>query len=412
MTESSPASKGKNILIFSDGTGQEGGEGNNTNVYKLFQMVEDRTDAQIAFYDAGLGTGWRKLTGNAVGAGISRNILECYQFLSDHYQWGDRIFLFGFSRGATTVRSLAGFVSWFGILPHSRPDLAKKAWKIYRTSSGDTRRTEANKFLEQNTTTWCNIDFLGVWDTVEALGLPFKAADAIWDRIPFLKHSFHDLRISKCVNNAFHALAIDEDRAPFRPTPWQTHVNGESVLGDVLFDPRDGDESEQAANTKQGNTKQTVRQVWICGVHTDVGGGYAETGLSDISLTWMIDRATDRALLKHPLRLFPHNSVTIDEQIEGVIHSERDTWAKQRLFPEGRRTWDPKKAGQPVIHASVLERTGGKTGAEAAPYKPWILEEFSEEEREIEPWNADGWTRSGIGIEVAYRTARGAASER
>jgi len=122
----------KNIIIFSDGTGQEGGRGNNTNVYKLFNMIEDRTENQIIFYDRGLGTGWRKFTGNVFGMGISKNILECYEFLFKNFYSGDHIFLFGFSRGATTVRSLSGFIHMFGILPTSRPELIKRAYKIYK----------------------------------------------------------------------------------------------------------------------------------------------------------------------------------------------------------------------------------------------------------------------------------------
>ena len=80
---------GKNIVVFSDGTNQDGGRGYNSNVYKLFNMIEDRTDRQVAFYDRGLGTGWRKVTGNAFGAGISHNILECYEFIFSEFQAGD-----------------------------------------------------------------------------------------------------------------------------------------------------------------------------------------------------------------------------------------------------------------------------------------------------------------------------------
>ena len=116
----------KNIVIFSDGTGQEGGEGHNTNIYKIFNMLEDRTSRQVTFYDRGLGTGWRKISGNAFGAGISKNIKECYQFIFENYESGknnepnDQIYLFGFSRGAATVRSLSGFIHEFGILPKTR----------------------------------------------------------------------------------------------------------------------------------------------------------------------------------------------------------------------------------------------------------------------------------------------------
>ena len=395
MTDTRGADSGKNIVVFSDGTGQEGGEGNNTNVYKLFQMIEDRTKAQIAFYDAGIGTGWRKVSAMS-GMGITKNILECYQFISDHYQWGDRIFLFGFSRGATTVRSLAGFISRFGILSHSRPDLAKKAWRIYETSDEDGREKNAKAFLERNATTWCNIDFLGVWDTVEALGLPIKEIDAFWNQI--LPHSFHDLKLSKCVQHAYHALSIDEDRKDFQPTPWHTEKNGKSLLGDVYTDPRDGDASEQ----KGKDRKQTVKQVWFCGVHTDVGGGYKESGLSDISLAWMIDRATDEKL-EHPLKLYPYHSVSLEQNIEDVIHSERDTWLKKRLYREGNRNWDSTRGGIPIIHDSVLQRMRGKNGSEDVPYKPWILEKFKEGEYEKEPWdNQAKWY--GLNIELGYRT--------
>ncbi len=130
----------KNIVVFSDGTGQEGGKGYNTNVYKLFNMIEDRSSAQIAFYDRGLGTGWRKITGNIGGMGISKNIMECYEFIFENYTAGDHIYLFGFSRGAATVRSLSGFIHLFGILPKSRPELIRHAYKIYKIRNTDRRK--------------------------------------------------------------------------------------------------------------------------------------------------------------------------------------------------------------------------------------------------------------------------------
>ena len=112
--------------------GQEGGKGANTNIYKIFNVIEDRTAKQISFYDRGLGTGWRKLSGNVAGAGISKNILECYTFIFENYEAGDQIYLFGFSRGAATVRSLSSFIHYFGILPKSRHELVKQAYKIYK----------------------------------------------------------------------------------------------------------------------------------------------------------------------------------------------------------------------------------------------------------------------------------------
>ena len=122
----------KNIVVLSDGTGQEGGEGHNTNIYRMFDMVEDRTQRQVVYYDAGVGTGWRKVTGNAFGRGFSRNIRQAYQFIFEQFEVGDRIYLIGFSRGAATVRSLSGFIFHFGILPRSRPKLIKQAFRIYK----------------------------------------------------------------------------------------------------------------------------------------------------------------------------------------------------------------------------------------------------------------------------------------
>lgn len=396
MTETRTTNSGKNIVVFSDGTGQEGGEGNNTNVYKLFNMIEGRTQAQITFYDRGIGTGLRKISAMS-GMGITENILECYQFISDNYQWGDRLFLFGFSRGATTVRSLAGFISLFGILPHSRPELATKAWAIYKVSNTDVRNKKAAQFLKKNTTTWSNIDFLGVWDTVKALGLPFKTLDAVLNK--FMPHSFHDLKLGKHVQHAYHALSIDENREAFQPTPWQTEEDNESLLGEIYVDPREGDTSVQSGKNRQ----QTVKQVWFCGVHTDVGGGYKESGLSDIPLAWMIDRATDKNLMEHPLKLYPYSSVTLNQNVEDVMHNERNTWVKRNiLFKKGKRTWDPAKGGKLLIHASVLERSLGANNADGTAYKPWILEQFKEEEYEIEPWDNLGRMYS-IPIELDYR---------
>ena len=123
---------GKNIVIFSDGTCQKGGVDSNSNVYKLFNMIEDRTEIQIAYYDPGLGKGFRKITGSLFGRGFSKNILECYRFIFENFEANDKIYLFGFSRGVAIVRSLSAFIHLFGILPKSRPDLTKQAFAIYK----------------------------------------------------------------------------------------------------------------------------------------------------------------------------------------------------------------------------------------------------------------------------------------
>ena len=429
MTDNKAVSSGKNIVIFSDGTGQEGGlkhEGENkgnTNIHKIFSMLEDRTNSQVAFYDQGLGTGLRKISGSIFGAGISKNILECYQFISDQYQVGDRIFLFGFSRGATTVRSLAGFIALFGILPHSRPEVAKWAYDIYKESDPETRKKAALEFLQRNNTVYCNIEFVGVWDTVSALGVPSRSANAFGHKNPLSGTMFHDLKIPYCVHHAYHAMAIDEQRTIFKPELWKTNFEGNSeprvIPPDLRNIPMDEFDKwfndHKAPNTK--DIEQTVKQVWFCGVHTDVGGGYKSQGLSDIPLGWMLGRAKE-----HGLKTYPFHGVEFDEDVEAVMHNSRLTWKDKIAYGKGDRQWDAATYGKPIIHASVLERNGKicpvqKTGKSnengavptaGAVYDPWILNPerggFKEDEYIIESWEVWGQHNLNLNIEHKYRS--------
>ena len=334
----------KNIVVFSDGTGQEGGEGPDTNVYKLFKAVENRTSSQIAFYDRGLGTGKRWLTGKMSGAGISENILECYQFIFDNFEAKDEIFLFGFSRGAATVRSLSGFIDTFGILPKSRPELIAKAYKIYKIDNIDKRTDLAEDFCRRHHTMWAKVKFLGVWDTVSALGVPFGPLDSIVNIIPSFKHKFHNYSLSPSVTNAFHALSIDDERQTFHPTLWDEEVKD----------------------------YQTMEQVWFSGVHTDVGGGYPETGMSDIALNWMIKKA-----IEFGLRIYAEDILKFEGNPNGVMHDSRGG-RFSKFFRKKERNWPAKDEkgtprGKPVVHPSVLLRTLDKNNGTTRKYEPWIL---------------------------------------
>ncbi len=374
----------KNIIVLSDGTGQEGGRGHDTNVYKLFRMLEDRTERQIVYYDEGIGTDWRKFSGNVAGAGFAKNILQCYKFIYENYNAGDKIYLFGFSRGAATVRSLANFIDHFGILPKSRPELIKKAYALYRIgheekdyekaekaeeASGPKgmqqslielrdeifRRTtfnkKAEKFVHQHPNQWASIEVLGVWDTVPALGLPGAVIDTLVNFIPAWKHRYHDFALEPSVKHAYHALSIDDDRKWFHPTIWDSF------------------------NKKW----QKVEQVWFSGSHTDVGGGFRESGLSDIVLEWMVQKAVPHGLKLHlKSRRYWNFCIAPDATDKG--HPPREGAGK--VYPGKQRMW-PKSAqktfGTPTIHASVLERAARVEG-----YTPWILEEFPE--HKVEPW--------------------------
>jgi len=340
---------GKNIVVFSDGTGQEGGKGNNTNVYKLFNMVEDRTNRQVAFYDRGLGTGVRKITGQAAGMGISQNIRECYEFIFNNFQSGDRIYLFGFSRGATTVRSLSGLIDLFGVLPKSRPELIKQAYRIYRIRDRDKRKAKAEAFVSRHHSMWCNIEFLGVWDTVAALGVPSRTISVALDRMPFFRHRFHDLTLSSSVLHAYHALAIDDERKTFHPTVW----------------------------TKKSDVKQTMKQVWFSGMHSDVGGGYPEQELSDVALNWMIHRAK-----KHGLQIYPGHRVDMNPDPDGVMHNSRGSFLG-RCFRQKVRSWDSELLGKPVVHQSVFDRKLNTSNQATPLYSPWILAK----DHDVEPWD-------------------------
>jgi len=331
----------KNIVIFSDGTGQEGGKGANSNIYKLYNMVEDRTSKQVSFYDPGLGTGWQKFSGNIAGAGISKNIQECYQFIFEHFEAGDQIYLFGFSRGAATVRSLASFIHYFGILPKSRPDLIKKAYKIYQIENKEKRELKANEFISIHHTMWTKIKFLGCYDTVAALGIPIKPLSVLMNKLPGFQYKFHDFKLSDSVENAYQALAIDDERKTFHPILWDEK--------DIL-------------------PYQSIKQVWFCGMHTDVGGGYDKQDLSNIPLIWLKDLA-----IKHNLLIYPKPSVPIKSNINGFMHNSRgDGWTK--LYAKEQRFWDLKRTDKPIIHASVLQRKQNVNNENNPPYKPWILE--------------------------------------
>lgn len=370
----------KNIVVLSDGTGQEGGKGHDTNVYKLFRMLEDRTEQQVVFYDEGLGTDWRKVSGNIAGAGMRKNILQCYQFVYENYNAGDKIFLFGFSRGAATVRSLANFIDYFGVLPKSRPELIKKAYALYRIGRevkikerveeapekknlrdlavqgiqnlkdmgdifmrGRSLNAKAEKFIHQHPNQWASIEFLGVWDTVPALGLPGAVIDTFVNIIPGWKHRYHDFTLHPSVGNAYHALSIDDDRKWFHPTIWNSY------------------------NKKY----QKVEQVWFSGSHTDVGGGFDEAGLSDISLEWMVQKA-----VAHGIRLFLRSSkywnFCIAPDPTDEMHLPREGAGK--IYPGKQRNWpgDAEKTfGLPTVHESVFERVKRVEG-----YQPWIFQKF------------------------------------
>jgi uncharacterized protein (DUF2235 family) len=283
----------RNLVVCSDGTWStpedtEGGLPAPTNVVKLYNAVAELgvSTPQKKYYHPGVGTEGSKLdrlVGGGMGKGLDDNIKSAYKWLATKYRANDHIFLFGFSRGAYTVRSLGGMISCCGLLDLSDPDLAprdlwervNRAFECYRDPDHDLGALSGWPFhnadgvgTAPNST---QMHFIGVWDTVGALGVP--------DDLAFLnliddptEHEFHDTELGSTVSIARHALAIDEMRASFQPTLW----------------------------TKWDADKTDVKQIWFPGVHGDVGGGYLERGLSDAALLWMMEEAESAGLELRP----------------------------------------------------------------------------------------------------------------
>ncbi|MDP9344811.1 MAG: DUF2235 domain-containing protein, partial [Actinomycetota bacterium] len=203
----------------------------------------------------------QRLTGGAFGLGLSRNVRDCYRFVIECYEPGDELFFFGFSRGAFTARSTVGLIRNAGVLRREHADRLDDAYRLYR-SGGDARAPtglEAELFRRSFAHPEVRIHFVGVWDTVGALGIPGLPA-----RIARGRWGFHDTKLSSYVDFAYQALAIDEQRRPFLPTLWQRQEHA---------------------------TEQVLQQVWFAGAHSDVGGGYPDPSLSEIALLWIVERA-------------------------------------------------------------------------------------------------------------------------
>ncbi|MBB5394538.1 DUF2235 domain-containing protein [Mucilaginibacter sp. AK015] len=271
----------KRIIVCSDGTWNKPGdicEGEivRTNVQKIFEAIcnEDENHIkQIKFYDQGVGSSGTKLSrmiDGATGRGLDDNILDAYKFIIWNYEIGDEIFLFGFSRGAYTVRSLAGLIRTAGLVKNNNLRLIQQAYDMYRDRGDKAKHPDgdiAREFREKHSQPEVRIKFIGVWDTVGALGVPVKL---FYNR---KRYEFHDTTLSSYVDYAYHALAIDERRKNFIPTLWQ-----------------------QSKSVQDNGIKQVFEQRWFTGVHSNIGGGYPDEGLSDIALHWMIAKAKGAGL--------------------------------------------------------------------------------------------------------------------
>ncbi|WP_333296137.1 DUF2235 domain-containing protein [Microcoleus sp. K1-B1] len=264
---------GKRLIVCCDGTWNKLDTQCPTNVVRLAQAVK-RTASdgvpQIVFYDEGIGVDSNKIVGGVTGLGIDKNIQDAYRFLSFNYDQGDEIYLFGFSRGAYTVRSLAGMIYCSGLLSRRNVTMASQAYELYRKREISPKHSEAKSFREKfgkDKGDRVPITLLGCFDTVGALGIPLVPAFRKFEGQIKARYKFHDTTLNKDIENAVHAVAIDEIREVF----------------DVTLMKKNPD----APNQK-------LRQVWFPGEHGCIGGGTPEyRGLSDAVLKWMLDQISD-----------------------------------------------------------------------------------------------------------------------
>ncbi|MEE8338259.1 MAG: DUF2235 domain-containing protein [Dehalococcoidia bacterium] len=309
----------KRIVVCSDGTWQGADSEHQTNVLKLYLATKDAApNEQVVFYDEGVGvrgSRWDRWSGGAFGNGLTKNIEDGYRFLIRRYEPGDEIFLFGFSRGAYTVRSLAGLLHCSGLLRRDYDGQLGRAMELYRSKQVKPKDEQARRFRETfGYGAGPSIKFIGVWDTVGALGVPGTALS--WFRRR--RHRFHDVELSSSIENAAHALAIDERRRSFKP----------------------------AVMKRSSDFTGELHQSWFAGVHSDVGGGYARDGLSDVTLEWVVGHARDRGLA------VDEGPLTLDADGNGKLHDSRKGFPWKWLPGRSREVSQPP----PLVHETVDRR--------------------------------------------------------
>ena len=355
----------KRLVVCCDGTWNKPDNQTITNVEKIARTVQGDPVAagahQLVYYISGVGAGSYaadRLLGGAFGFGLFHNVIACYRFLAQNYEPGDEIFILGFSRGAYTARSLAGMVGRVGLLTKVALVEERLPAAVHRYQRKDMPEGAFGASVDEFKHDHCHpatVDFLGVFDTVGALGVPGFMR---------LTPRFHDVQLSSEVRSARQALAIDETRVKFAPTFWE--VPGDPS-GAATQDPR-------------------VKQVWFEGAHSDVGGGYRETGLSDTSLLWMAREAHqaglvfDVSLLGHyvncgsdPVRHDPLNAMYRLDNL--ALRAKQTIRSKERPSPfsAGRRRLTNERAMSVRVASSAVHHF------QEGEYEPANLADFAAE---------------------------------
>jgi uncharacterized protein (DUF2235 family) len=345
-----------------------------TNIFRTYHFLRDRLGAPpqitqkngvttcggrardgaevLLFYDQGVGTDWfSRLVGGGVGAGLSDNVRDAYSFLGQNFVPGSEIYVFGFSRGAYTARSLCGFIKAAGLL--ERPSV-KDVWRAYMDCYATAPRIIAHPtgWSADRVRGWLvekagdavgrlggdvtslprhrdvKIRFIGVYDTVGALGVPLAEATKVNEPIV----GFHDTTLGDTVEHAVQALAVDEQRGPYMPTLWTQAANAALLAG------------------------QSVLQVWFPGVHSDIGGGYKDKGIGNVTWDFMMRQAARHGLVIDPNQATPSlNLEPLPTQHESFDEKWRKLSVELHLLPQGVRAIGPTVAGP---HGGVLTVAG------------------------------------------------------
>jgi uncharacterized protein (DUF2235 family) len=366
--------RARNLVVCCDGTSNEFGE-TNTNVVRLVQVLEQDPGTQLVYYDPGVGTLpepglWSKpaqviskALGLGFGVGLMGNVEEAYAFLMEAWQPGDRVYLFGFSRGAYTVRVLAGMLRQIGLLSQGQRQLIPYASRLYRATPGPGKRGKSSAYWRlcgqfRNTlsrpvpgrrTRMFLVHFLGVWDTVSSVGW-------VWNPKRYAYTARND-----AIAIIRHAIALDERRAFFR----QNHFYA------IRQETDEGEAPEPLA--------QDLEERWFAGSHCDIGGGYAAScgGLWRVAFDWMVDEARAAGLRIDEGRLQRIRSAPgtgAEPWTDPVNDSLTWKWRLLEFWP--KLTYDdrlkrrvlraglfhPRRTAGAVLHESVLRRIHIDTG--------------------------------------------------
>jgi len=335
----------RRLVVCFDGTWNSPDKGKNpTNVVKLVRAIRNLDPqgvTQATFYDKGVGTagGMDRITGGGLGAGLNANVVDGYRFLANNHEPGDEIYLFGFSRGAYTARSLAGLIGLCGMLhPSALGAGLKAALEVYqdKEQTRDAKRERiASLALPGNPR--ARIRCVGVWDTVGSLGIPGDLGRRLLgDRV-----YFQDVQLGTHIDVALHAVAIDEKRSAFAPTLWVSPTGSPSPA-------------------------QIVEQVWFPGVHSNIGGSYDDARLSDIAFEWMVrrvgattDLAFDVAYLDKEVQPSPEGKGV---ESRTLLYKDSVAYPYQRIIagaiPDGSRVGDWFRSTFPSLDRRSLPPEG------------------------------------------------------